>query len=180
MNTRPIFHWLLILSLLLPTLLRAQSPAVVPWAWVERAIGPAENAGFGVATDAVGNVYVTGYFRQALTIGTTTLRTDSTDAFLAKYTAQGTAVWVRQLGSTGQGVGYEVVADAAGNCYVAGVFRGTVALGTAALTSQSDGDEFIINMTRRVRLCGDSASAIWLPATVTRFFPEPISPSVLI
>jgi|GEM_PF-1733299 len=131
--------------LLLPTLLRAQSPALVPWAWAERATGPAENGGFGVAADAAGNVYVTGYFRQALTIGNTTLTADSTDAFLAKYTAQGTPVWARRLGSTGQGVGFEVVADAAGNCYVAGVFRGTVRLNTATtLTSQSDGDEFLI------------------------------------
>ena len=130
---------------LLPTLLRAQRPALVPWAWAARATGPAENGGFGVAADAAGNVYVTGYFRLALTVGRTTLTADSTDAFVAKYTAQGAPVWARRLGSTGQGVGYEVVADAAGNCYVAGMFRGTVAVNAATtLTSRSDGDEFLV------------------------------------
>ncbi|WP_125916970.1 hypothetical protein [Hymenobacter coccineus] len=131
--------------LLLPAWLRAQNPARVPWAWVEPAPSPAGSSGFGVATDAAGNVYVTGYFRQALTIGSTTLTADSTDAFLAKYTAQGAPVWARRLGSTGQGVGYDVAADAAGNCYVAGAFRGTVALNAATtLVSQSDADEFLV------------------------------------
>lgn len=146
MNTVFTPHRLLAaLFFLFPLFLHAQSSTTTPWAWAQRATGPAENVGFGVAADAAGNVYVTGYFRQAVTIGATTLLTDSTDAFLAKYTAQGVPLWARRLGSTGQGAGYEVVADAAGNCYVAGVFRGTVVLNsTTTLISQSDGDEFLI------------------------------------
>lgn len=131
--------------LLLPACLRAQGPAAAPWAWAERATGPAGSSGFGVAADAAGNVYVTGYFQRALTIGNTTLTADSTDAFLAKYTAQGAPVWARRLGSTGHAVGWEVAADAAGNCYVAGRFRGAVALTAATtLTSRSAGDEFLV------------------------------------
>jgi hypothetical protein len=133
--------------LLAPMLVRAQA-SVVPWAWAARATGLANStAGRSVAVDGTGNVYVTGYFAQTLTLGTTTLTTDSTAAFLAKYTPQGNVLWLRQLGSSGQGVGYQVVADATGNCYVAGVFRGTLQAGATTLVSQSDGDEFLLKYT---------------------------------
>ncbi|WP_198172983.1 SBBP repeat-containing protein [Hymenobacter ginkgonis] len=79
-----------------------------------------------MAVDAQGNAYVTGYFRQSLTVGATTLRTDSLDAFLLKYSPQGQVLWARQLGASRQAVGFHVAVDAVGNSYVTGLFRGTL------------------------------------------------------
>jgi hypothetical protein len=130
-------------SVCCPLLLRAQATSV-PWTWVQRGQGPLGNEGRSVAVDAQGNAYVTGYFRQSLTVGATTLRTDSLDAFLLKYSPQGQVLWARQLGASRQAIGFHVAVDAVGNSYVTGLFRGTLQLGTLALTSASAGDEFLI------------------------------------
>jgi hypothetical protein len=134
---------LLSLSMCCPLLLRAQATSV-PWAWIQRGQGPLGNEGRSVAVDAQGNAYVTGYFRQSFTVGTTTLRTDSLDAFLLKYSPQGLVLWARQLGASRQAIGFHVAVDADGNSYLTGLFRGTLQLGTLALTSASPGDEFLI------------------------------------
>jgi hypothetical protein len=144
MSDRYLLFRLLVasLSLLLPTGSWAQgAPA---WQWVQQGTSAVASGGRSVAVAASGNVFVTGYFTHTLTLGTTTLTTDSTDAFVAKYTASGQVLWAQKLGSSGQGVGYQIVADASDNCYVAGVFRGTVPVGATTLTSQSDGDEFLL------------------------------------
>jgi hypothetical protein len=144
MSDRYLLFRLLVasLSLLLTTGSWAQgAPA---WQWVQQGTSAVASGGRSVAVAASGNVFVTGYFTHTLTLGTTTLTTDSTDAFLAKYTASGQVLWAQKLGSSGQGVGYQLVADASDNCYVAGVFRGTVPVGATTLTSQSDGDEFLL------------------------------------
>jgi hypothetical protein len=75
---------------------------------VKREQGPLGNEGRSVAVDAQGNAYVTGYFRQSLTVGARTLRTDPIDAFLLKYSPQGQVLWARQLGASRQAVGFHV------------------------------------------------------------------------
>ncbi|RZL07265.1 MAG: hypothetical protein EOO62_17345 [Hymenobacter sp.] len=144
MSYRYVYCWLLLASLQLafPTLTRAQGSP--PWQWVRQGTSTTASGGRNIAVAASGNVFVTGYFTHTLTLGTTTLTTDSTDAFVAKYTASGQLLWAQKLGSSGQGTGYQLVVDATENCYVAGVFRGTVHVGATTLTSQSDGDEFLV------------------------------------
>ncbi|MGI4862982.1 MAG: hypothetical protein ACRYFZ_03610 [Janthinobacterium lividum] len=135
---------LLVLSLgfFLPALAWAQgSPN---WNWVQQGPSAVASGGRGIVVAPSGNVFVTGYFTHTLTLGATTLTTDSTDAFVAKYTAGGQVLWAQKFGSSGQGVGCQVVADANDNCYVAGMFRGQAQVAGSLLQSQSDGDEFIV------------------------------------
>nr|WP_253899758.1 SBBP repeat-containing protein [Corallococcus carmarthensis] len=54
---------------------------------------------YGSATDAAGNVYLTGYSGGGL--GGNTNGTPGADAFLAKYDGAGTLLWTRELGSMG-------------------------------------------------------------------------------
>jgi hypothetical protein len=88
-----------------------------------------------VGLDSTGNIYVAGYF-----YGTTDFdpgpgvveRTPvgQTDAFLSKFTPDGTFMWVRSWGGpsyTGQNdTADDVATDTAGNVYVVGAFEGTV------------------------------------------------------
>ncbi|RYZ38185.1 MAG: hypothetical protein EOP49_31145 [Sphingobacteriales bacterium] len=76
--------------------------------WAHNAGQPSvDNAGYGVGTDAAGNVYTSGYF-QGTNInfdpagGTTGILTSSGsfEGFVAKYTPSGTLLWARRLGST--------------------------------------------------------------------------------
>lgn len=68
--------------------------------------------GTGVATDTMGNVYVTGIVEG--------------DAIVAKYTSTGTPVWTRALVGWFGTQGTDITVDGAGNVYWTGSFRGTV------------------------------------------------------
>jgi hypothetical protein len=72
---------------------------------------------FGVAVDASGNVYVTGF-----TTGTFAgqISAGGDDAFLRKYDASGNVVWTRQFGTPAGERAFGVVVDASMNAYVVG------------------------------------------------------------
>jgi subtilisin-like proprotein convertase family protein len=94
---------------------------------------------WGVAVDASGNVYATGYFNGTTAFGNTTLTSaGGSDAFVAKLDASGNVVWAQRMGGSsdtewGMGVG----ADPNGNVYVSGRFTGTASFGTLSLTADS-------------------------------------------
>src|SRR5439155_8897823 len=88
--------------------------------------------GRGIAVDAAGNAYVTGYtkwidfpvtlgaYQTSFGGGNNTYRT-SPDAFVAKINASGTAlVYATYLGGTGGDLGYAIAVDGNGSAYVTG------------------------------------------------------------
>lgn len=84
-----------------------------------------------IATDALGNIYATGYFEGGLDFdpGPGTHLIDavgSPDAFLLKLDASGDFTWVHTIGSTGTEIGYDVQVDDAGGVYSTGSFSNTV------------------------------------------------------
>jgi len=103
---------------------------------------------FNTLTDAAGNVYQTGSFTRTTQAGTLSLTLGSGasfDMFLVKYDPQGNVLWMRQAGSQtvttppnntlfGGASGRALAVDAAGNVYVAGIFRGGVTFGSLATT----------------------------------------------
>jgi hypothetical protein len=90
--------------------------------------------GTGVTLDSSGNAFVTGYTYRILN-GNGTLLVDAVDAFLAKYSSDGTLAWVKQLGAASTHTyGYGVTFDSSGNAYVtgrtSGGLNGNVLIGT--------------------------------------------------
>jgi hypothetical protein len=82
----------------------------------------ATTRGHSVATDASGNVYVTGSTNGDLDGNTLT---GTQDFFVTKYNSGGVKQYTRQLGVAGvANYGYSVATDASGNVYVAGLTRG--------------------------------------------------------
>ena len=86
-----------------------------------------------------------------------------TDAFVAKYTPQGSPIWVSRFGDpvTGAGhlnVGLDVASDAAGAVYVVGQFYANPSFdpagGTFHLNSLGSSDGFL------VKLSGDGSLAL--------------------
>ena len=82
----------------------------------------------GIAVDAAGNAYVTGYTSSdqasfPVAVGPDlTFNGGSVDAFVAKVRADGTAlVYCGYIGGSGADSGYGIAVDAAGNAYVTGV-----------------------------------------------------------
>lgn len=77
----------------------------------------------GVAVDASGNAYVVGY-TAGLYPGQVNAG-GSTDAVIARIKPDGTLLWLRQLGTTGDDYLLGVVLDGSGNAYAAGWTSGT-------------------------------------------------------
>jgi len=80
---------------------------------------------FGVASDASGNSYITGYTASSLFTLVNPYQAapggGGSDAFVAKFDASGALVYSTYLGGNGADVAYAIAADVAGNAYVTGV-----------------------------------------------------------
>ncbi|MFT3770159.1 MAG: SBBP repeat-containing protein [Minicystis sp.] len=106
---------------------------------------------FGVATDASGNVVITGTFEGTIDLGSAmwtnkSATTGSGDIFVAKFDPSGTPLWSAAFGDANADTGTSIAADAAGNVFVAGTFGGTVEFGNGPLTSIGGLDIFVLKM----------------------------------
>ena len=113
--------------------------------WAKSIGGTSLDQGNGIATDSGGNVYVTGYYIGAVTIGSITLTGASgTDAFVAKYNTSGIVQWAKSIGGTVADQGRGIATDSAGNVYVTGYYGGTITFGSGvSLTSVGSDDAFV-------------------------------------
>lgn len=117
--------------------------------WTARVGGTASDIGNSIATDAAGNSYVTGYFRNTATFGSTTLTaTGPADSFFAKLDANGNFLWAKRVGAMAvqQSAGNGITADAAGNSYVTGYYQGTVTFGNTTLTPVGTTNTYIAKL----------------------------------
>ena len=86
-----------------------------------RQLGTAEeDVSFGVATDASGNVYASGYTKGSLD-GENAGRSD---VFLAKYDDSGHLLWTHQVGTPESDIGHDVATNASGDVYISGWTQG--------------------------------------------------------
>ena len=147
------FLWLALLCLLMGDRLFA-APEFV-WAQAAGSMYPYTNGTMSlrsaVATDAAGNVYVTGGFRGSATFGTNTLVSAGPDAnadiFIAKYDPHGQLLWVRQVGGESDDNGNGIAVDGETNVYVTGHFQGSVSFGSTNVTGQGWEDVFVAKYT---------------------------------
>lgn len=80
--------------------------------------GADDDVGSGIATDASGNVYVTGESRA--TWGSPVRAYNAIDAFAARLDGDGLLIWNTFLGGTSGDVGYGIATDSSDNVYVTG------------------------------------------------------------
>ncbi len=108
--------------------------------WAKRITGTTNEYARSIAVDASGNSYVTGHFiSPTLTHGSFTIsNTGSLDFFLAKFDANGNALWLRGASGEQSDSAYGVTTDNSGNAYVIGSFgSNTITFGATTLTNQS-------------------------------------------
>lgn len=106
------------------------------------------------ATDASGNVFITGYFFwPSVTFGSYTLTNVDTsvhlaDIFVVKYDALGNVIWAKSAGSFGEEEVPYIATDNLGNAYVTGSFgyTSTLTIGANTITNTDSAgyDIFII------------------------------------
>jgi hypothetical protein len=153
--------------------LQGHDPAAPAWASLALPLGSTgDDEVFGVATDAAGNFYVTGYFAGTVDFGpgpgvTKLTALGKSDAFVAKYTAAGTLLWVRSFGGPGSSnstSGDDLKVDAAGNAYVAMDFTGPINIAGTTFTGAGTSDSVMVKVdssgtVRWARQAGRSAAA---------------------
>ncbi|MEJ2668119.1 MAG: SBBP repeat-containing protein [Deinococcales bacterium] len=85
--------------------------------WLRQFGSGGTDFGEGIAVAEGGHVVVAGYTSGSLGGYP---NAGLNDVFVARFDAQGTALWVRQLGTSAQDDGYDVAVDSAGNAFVVG------------------------------------------------------------
>lgn len=93
--------------------------------WATNADGTLESEARGIATDAAGNIFVTGAFRGSLPFGSTTINGGNFGSiFLAKYDSSGKPLWAKAAGGYYGAFGQACAVDKNGDAYVTGFFSG--------------------------------------------------------
>ncbi len=106
--------------------------------WVVKAGGPQSDRAYGIATDAFGNIFITGFFSGQAIFGSIVLSSlnSSQDIFVAKLDATGNFIWAKSFGGNDIDLAFAIETDVAGNCIITGQFRDTAQFGTSTLHSQ--------------------------------------------
>ena len=90
--------------------------------------------------DPSGNLILAGSFATTVKFGGKTLTSaGATDAFVAKFSSDGSYQWAYQYGDANEQDIRGVAADECGDIFVTGNFSGDIAFGTAALTAAPSG-----------------------------------------
>jgi hypothetical protein len=123
--------------------------------WARRFGGTSNDDGRGIAVDASGSSYTTGYFQESMTVGSTTLTSaGGSDIFIIKLDSSGSPVWAKRFGGTSNDFGFAIAVDASGSPYTTGYFQGSMTVGNTTLTSAGLFDIFIIKLD-------SSGSPVW-------------------
>jgi hypothetical protein len=131
--------------------------------WSVKAGGNDTTKMAGITTDNDGNVYVTGYFVNTTTFGTTTLVSQGNyEFFIAKYDANGNFVWAKSGGGPNEDFGQGICYDSRRNLiYATGQFDFQATFDGIPVTSAGNRDIFIS--------CWDTSGAIQWIKTVEQF-----------
>lgn len=130
----------------------AAAPIGQPWF---KRVGDSTKNGLSfatnVATDAAGNVIVTGIFNGTLDLGTGLLTsTGKKDSYVAKFSASGRPLWSKQFISSGDGysviTGGGLAVDHRGDVYITGAFGGKVDFGGGLLESSWAASHFAVKL----------------------------------
>jgi len=115
--------------------------------WAKSQAGAGTTEANSVATDSIGNVYVTGFYTNTqISFATDTLPNPGANnfIFLTKFNSSGTAIWTTGTGSSSHSdEAYSVVTDHSSNVFISGYLKGTTAFGSNTLTVSSGQYMFI-------------------------------------
>lgn len=115
--------------------------------WVKKISGPGADSGNSVTLDPLGNVYLTGSFRNSAAIGNTLLTgAGGQDMFVALFDTTGALVKARRAGGAEDDPGQAVATDGAGSVFVAGSHAAPAAFGTNSLTTAGGRDAFLTRL----------------------------------
>ncbi|MBC6609664.1 T9SS type A sorting domain-containing protein [Hymenobacter sp. BT507] len=109
--------------------------------WVRQG-GTAGTTSRGIATDASGNVLLTGHFNTSVAFGGTPLTGGG--IYFYRFSPAGNVLQATRVAS--QGFAYGLTADNTGNTYITGEFTDAVVFGTTTLTSAGRSDLYVCKL----------------------------------
>jgi len=140
-------HWFIVLIVLLLTGSAFGQSEPCPLNFAQTGGGASADDARSVATDAAGNVYVTGTFVSQAKFGSVTLTATGslTDVYVVKYNPAGTVLWAVRAGSANGDDSGNGIAVGANGVYVTGTVRGNnVTFGSRTInTVQGSRDIFL-------------------------------------
>ena len=108
--------------------------------WTQQLVSSANDQAKGIATDTIGNVYVTVVTYGALDGNTMAGNTMDPDFFVVKYDSSGVKQWTKQLETSAVDFGEGIATDSSGNVYM----TGSTSLGLDGNTSAGNQDLFVV------------------------------------
>jgi hypothetical protein len=95
--------------------------------WVRQAGEGRKNAGYGIAVDGSGNVFITGQFASTertntIRFGDIIVKSSSLSAFIAKYNSDGKILWAQPTAGDQYYHRNQIAVDSIGHAFVAGSF----------------------------------------------------------
>lgn len=153
---------------------------IVGWNHLSNTVPAQTNGLLGVATDAAGNVCVSGVVAGTLAIGGLSLASSgSADANVAllSFSPQGAPRWALSAGTATSTEGVlGLTLDALSNLYVTGILQGNSTLGTIALPQNSTaGEQFVA----KVSISAITATAAAHAIERLQVYPNPASGGVV-
>jgi len=97
--------------------------------WTQYAGGNYGNGSTGISADALGNVYVTGYYSDSLAFGNSNITgMGYQNIFTAKYDTSGALLWAKSAGGRVIDQANGIITDLDGNSYITGYFQSDTAI----------------------------------------------------
>jgi hypothetical protein len=116
--------------------------------WARGFGGSGDDEGRSIALDSEGNTLVAGYFAGSVDFGGGPLTSaGGNDVFVAKYAPDGTHIWSRRFGASGNDSGRAIAVDASNNVYVTGTVTGTVDFGLGPIVGAGGYDIYVARLS---------------------------------
>jgi hypothetical protein len=131
------------------------------FSWIRTAGSTGDDGGNDTSVDEDGNILIAGYFTDNAQFENKTLTAHGLfDIFAAKYSPNGSLIWVKQFGGTGSQTAWAICSDEKSNCYLTGWFSGTGAFDNTTIVSEGGTDAYVIKYNKNGNL-------IWVEPTGT-------------
>lgn len=117
--------------------------------WGKAFRGSGNETPTSIATDANGNVAITGYFPFSLSLGGSSLSSvtvGTSSVFVVKYSSSGAFLWSDRFGGTSTAQGLKVALQPSGHVLVGGTFMGTANFRGELLNSAGSLDAFLLRL----------------------------------
>ncbi len=136
--------------------------------WVKQPYSNQFSMGQAITSDANGNIYLSGDFKDSLIFGTYILNANNRqDIFLAKYDSSGNVIWAKQTtvpSSNSQGDVGSIITDGSGNIYLTGYFMDTISFGSNSIYNNNAGKRGIF-----LAKYNSLGSAVWAESSFSKY-----------